>query len=201
MKMEDFKSIIVSSGKKVVKIIENQTSYPLIGKGKQGAVFKISLDRCVKIFAEKERCLNESKVLISAQEAHIVPTVYEVGTNYIVMEYIDAPTLEQYFEAKGFIPEFITMKILFLFKEMKRLNFTRLDAKLRHIFLTNQEELIVIDHANSFLKIDSVPRELFKDLNKFGLSSAFLEQVKIIDPESYLQWRDQVDFKKKKHKK
>ncbi|WP_440970231.1 hypothetical protein ACSS6N_23190 [Peribacillus frigoritolerans] len=198
--MEDFKSIIVSSGKKTVTVVDNPTSYPMIGKGKQGAVFKISPDRCVKIFPDPKRCLNESQVLRAAQEVRIVPRLFEVGSNYIVMEYIDGPSLDQFLESKGFLPEDMTKKILFLLKEMKRLKFTRLDAKLRHIFVTKQEDLIVIDHANSFIKIDSVPTELFKDLNEKGLFSSFLEQVKQADPESYMEWRN-LEKKKKKDKK
>jgi hypothetical protein len=66
--------------------------------------------------------------------------------------------------------------------------------------VNTQEELIVIDHANSFIKIDSVPTELFKDLNEKGLFSSFLEQVKQADPESYMEWRN-LEKKKKKDKK
>jgi predicted Ser/Thr protein kinase len=198
--LEDFKSIIVSSGKKTVTVVDNPTSYPMIGKGKQGAVFKISPDRCVKIFPDPERCQNESQALRAAQEARIVPRLFEVGSHYIVMEYIDGPSLDQLLASKDFLPEDMTKKILFLLKEMKRLKFTRLDAKLRHIFVNTQEELIVIDHANSFIKIDSVPTELFKDLNEKGLFSSFLEQVKQADPESYMEWRN-LEKKKKKDKK
>jgi hypothetical protein len=52
--LEDFKTIIVSSGKKAVTIVDNPTSYPMIGKGKQGAVFKLSPDCCVKIFPDPD---------------------------------------------------------------------------------------------------------------------------------------------------
>nr|WP_263327397.1 hypothetical protein [Neobacillus sp. Marseille-Q6967] len=106
--MENFESIIVSSGESGVKIVDNPTSYPLIGKGKQGAVFKISPHRCVKVFANKKRCLNESQVLSVAQESGIVPKLFEVGSNYIVMEYVDGPSLDQFLKTKGFLPEDIS---------------------------------------------------------------------------------------------
>lgn len=184
----DFKSIIVSIGNKGVTIVDNPTSYPMIGKGKHGAVFKISPDRCVKIFVKQERFINESLVFKVAQESPIVPRLFDIGTNSIVMEYIDGPSLDQFLASKGFLPEDITKKILLMLKEMKRLNFTRLDARLRHILVTKQEELKVIDHANSFIKIDPVPIQLFKGLKKLGLFSSFLEQVKHADPDSYMEW-------------
>lgn len=195
--MEDFKSIKVYSGKKTVTVEDNPTSYPMIGKGKQGAVFKISPERCVKIFPDPERCLNESLVLKAAQDANIVPKLFEVGTNYIVMEYINGPSLEQYLKSKGFLPENITKKIVFILKEMKRLKFSRLDARLRHFLMNEKEEMIVIDHANSFIKKDAQPTQLFRDLNELGLLTSFLEQVKQLDPETYMEWRH-VEKKKKK---
>ena len=53
--MEDFKSIRVVSGEgeQHVEIIHNPTSYPLIGKGRQGAVFKISPGSMRKNLSQK----------------------------------------------------------------------------------------------------------------------------------------------------
>ena len=49
--MEDFKSITVTKGVKTLEI-HNPTNYPLIGMGAQGAVFKLSEDKCVKIYSD-----------------------------------------------------------------------------------------------------------------------------------------------------
>jgi putative serine/threonine protein kinase len=49
MIIDDFKQISVKQGIDQVEI-NNPTNYPLIGKGKQGAVFKISADKCVKFY-------------------------------------------------------------------------------------------------------------------------------------------------------
>jgi len=201
--MEDYKSIVVVSGKKQVTVKENPTSYPLIGKGKQGAVFQLSPDKCVKIFAEENRCLNETKVLEAAQHARIVPKLFEVGPKYIVMEYIEGLSLDQYLESKGFLPEHITKKMINLLKEMKRLNFSRLDARLRHFLVNKNDELLVIDHANSFIKVDPLPTQLIKDLKEIGMLSAFLEQVEQLDPEFFgeLSSLKKKDKQKKKDKR
>jgi acetyl-CoA acetyltransferase len=55
-------------------------------------------------------------VLKTAQEARIVPKLFEVESNYIVMEYIDGPSLDQVLESHGFLPEGITKKNIDLTK-------------------------------------------------------------------------------------
>jgi predicted Ser/Thr protein kinase len=192
--VEEFNSILEAAEKKGVKFkkikFEELTSYPFIGRGAQGAVFKISVDRCIKIYKLQEDVLTEREVLEAAQDSSIVPRLYEAGPNYLIMEYIEGPSLGEYLKSNRVITEDLTNKILFLLKEMKRLKFTRLDAYLRHIILTKQGELKVIDHVNSFIKKFPGPVLMMEDLNKLGLLSIFLEQVKKIDPETYIDWKE-----------
>ena len=188
--MEDFKSICVTEGIKKVDVIKNPTPLPLIGKGAQGAVFKISSDKCVKIYARQEYALQEGEVLKVAQDSPIIPRLYEVGPNYIIMEYLDGPTLFEYLQSGGDLSENIIRQILFVLKEMKRLKFTRLDADMRHFIVTEQKKLKVIDHYSSYTKIRSRPELLVNGLKKLGILPLFLEHVKEIDLESYLEWKD-----------
>ncbi|RFU64423.1 glycosyltransferase [Peribacillus saganii] len=186
----DFKSISVNRRKgEKVEIVHNPTSYPLVGRGKQGAVFKISSDKCVKIYPKKRNALNESEVLKAAQDSPVVPKLYEAGENYIVMEYIEGSSLYEYLKANRVLTEKITNQILFLLKEMKRLKFTRLDARLNHIYVTNQGELKVIDLVTHFKKKVDRPEILMEHLKRLGLLSSFLKQVKNIDPQSYQEWK------------
>ncbi|MBT2603256.1 hypothetical protein J7E55_09535 [Bacillus sp. ISL-53] len=190
--MEDFKFIKVASLRKgdKVEVIHNPTSYPLIGRGNQGAVFKISPDQCVKIFPKPMHAQRESEALKAAQGSPIVAKLYEAGENYIIMEYIEGPSLQEYLKSKGKIKEDITKKILFLIEEMKRLKFTRLDSRLKEIIVTKQGELKMVDLVNHFTKKYEIPQLLLANLEKLGLLSSFLEQVKKIDPQSYLEWKD-----------
>lgn len=190
--MEDFKFIKVASLRKgdKVEVIHNPTSYPLIGRGNQGAVFKISPDQCVKIFPKPMHAQRESEALKAAQGSPIVAKLYEAGENYIIMEYIEGPSLQEYLKSKGNIKEDITKKILFLIEEMKRLKFTRLDSRLKEIIVTKQGELKMVDLVNHFTKKYEIPQLLLANLEKLGLLSSFLEQVKKIDPQSYLEWKD-----------
>ncbi|WP_342601636.1 hypothetical protein [Peribacillus sp. FSL E2-0159] len=188
--MEDFKSICVTEGIKKVDVIKNPTSFPMIGKGAQGAVFKISSDKCVKICAKPEYAVIEGNVLKIAQVSPAIPRLYEVGQNYIIMEYLEGPTLFQYLESGGVLSEKLIRQILFVLKEMKRLKFSRLDADLRHIIVTKEEELKVIDHYSSYTRIRNRPELIFKGLKKLGLLPLFLKELKEMDPESYMEWKD-----------
>lgn len=189
--MDDFKLIQVRrEDDNDVEVVHNPTSYPVIGRGHHGAVFKISSDKCVKIYVKQKHLLKEIEALTIAQDSPVFPKLYEVGENYIVMEYIEGPTLEQYLASEGQITENITQQILFILQEMKRLNFLRLDASIYHIFVTNQGELRVIDLVSHMKKRFDQPNKLMNGLLKLGLLPAFLEQVNKFDPESYEAWKD-----------
>ncbi|MEW5553460.1 AarF/UbiB family protein [Peribacillus frigoritolerans] len=196
--MDDIKSIrVIREGDNNIEVVDNPTSYPLIGTGKHGAVFKISSNQCVKIYTKPKNVLRESEALKTAQDSPIVPKLYEVGDNYIIMEYIEGPTLKEYLEAKGNITQDITQKILSLIQEMKRLNFVRVDPKLKQVIVTREEELRVIDHVFSYSKKKAdIPVGLLTGLSILGLLSAFLEQVKLIDPQSYEEWKDFKELEK-----
>ena len=104
------------------------------------------------------------------------------------MEYIEGISLEEYLKSKPTISEKLTNQILGLFKEMKRLKFARLDARLRHLIITTDGKLKVIDHVNSFRSQRVYPKHLLKGLKELGLLSSFLKQAKKIDPKFYREW-------------
>ena len=185
--MEDFKSIILTKGEKTLEI-HNPTSYPLIGMGTQGAVFQLTDDTCVKIYLDPLQAAMEAEALQAGQHLSFFPKVYETGTNFIVMEYFNAPTLKEYLINCTYIPESISKKLLKILKQLKRAKFTMIDAPLRHIFVLENEELKVIDHVNAFKRIHPVPLKLLRDLNMMLLKDSFLVQVKNLEPSTFLEW-------------
>lgn len=94
--LEDFRDIIVLKGVPQVIVSKNPTSYKLIGKGAQGAVFRLTRDRCVKIYAKEEHVAMEQEVLQAAKGSEFFPVLYESGKNYTVMEYISGESLYEY---------------------------------------------------------------------------------------------------------
>lgn len=189
--MEDFKQIVVSPGKPVI-IKENPTSYPLIGKGLQGAVFKVSDEQCVKIYSKKIYCSRDAFVLQEiGKKSSIVPNVYEIGKKYILMEYLNGSSLQEELEQTGKMTEQICRKILDIIQEQIRCQFPRIDFALRHAIYDQYGSLKVIDHVNSFRVNRQVPTRLLKDLKQIGLKSSFLNHVKTLEPHLYQQWNSE----------
>lgn len=185
--MKDFKSIKVTKVLKTL-LIDNPTDYPLIGMGSQGAVFKLSEKKCVKIYTDLLQAKMEAEALKAGQHLTFFPRLYETGLNFVVMEYFNAPTLKEYLRNCTYIPESITKKLLSILQGMKQANFTMIDAPLRHIFVMENEELKVIDHVNAFKRQHPVPLKLLRDLNMILLKDSFLSRVKKTDPDTYQIW-------------
>ncbi|MEH7179366.1 hypothetical protein [Neobacillus vireti] len=186
--MTDFRSIQVTKGIKTLEIV-NPTSYPLIGMGAQGAVFKLSEDRCVKIYTNPLQAKMEMEALNAGKSLPFFPRLYEYGENYNVIDYFNAPTLKEYLRNCTHMPESIARKLLHILGEMKKAKFTMVDAPLRHIFVLKNEDLKLIDHVNAFKRIHPVPLKLLRDLNMMLLKESFLSWVKKLEPETYEMWQ------------
>ncbi|MGB3259726.1 AarF/UbiB family protein [Paenisporosarcina sp.] len=193
--MEEFHKITIQKTNKGL-IINNPTHYELIGKGVQGAVFKISEDRCIKMYAKERHCLRESQALIAGQDSSIIPTVFEVGSNYIVMEYIKGQPLKDYLVSNSSIPVPVVNQLVFVFKEMKRIGFSRIDASIRHFIVTDDGEIKVVDHVNSLKIKREWPIKCFRALTKLKLLDSFLYQLKVMEPELFEEWKKLMDISK-----
>ncbi|WP_108670740.1 hypothetical protein [Peribacillus acanthi] len=196
--MSDFKSIVVTKGLKFLEIT-NPTHYPLIGKGSQGAVFKLSEERCVKIYADPVQAKMEVEALKAGKKLHFMPKIYESGENYIVMDYFNGPNLRDFLLDCMYMPEDITIKLLDVLTELKKAKYTMLDAPLRHIIIVNNE-LKVVDHVNAFKRMHSVPIKLLRDLQLLLLKDSFLLQVSKLAPNTFKEWdkylsQQKLDYK------
>ncbi|WP_249745447.1 hypothetical protein [Mesobacillus boroniphilus] len=190
--MKEFQSIKVTKGIKTL-LIDNPTNYPLIGMGSQGAVFKLSEEKCVKIYTDQLQAKMEAEALKAGQHLSFFPRLYETGKNFVVMEYFNAPTLKEYMRNCTYIPESITKKLLSILNAMKKANFTMVDAPLRHIFVLENEELKVVDHVNAFKRQHPVPLKLLRDLNIILLKDSFLSRVQKMEPDTFKTWEEYFD--------
>ncbi len=187
--MSTFQDIVVKRGRSGVRVEKNPTPYPLIGKGIQGAVFKLSENRCVKIYPLAEHAASEQEVLRAAKTSKFFPKLYESGKHYTVMEYIEGVSLDEYFRNNGQWTTSLTKQLLTMLKERKQLGFPRCDTNLRHILINNAGEIKVIDHVNTNKKRRPVPSSMIIGLEELGVLKRFLEDVKELDEELYLKWK------------
>ncbi|MBF8984850.1 hypothetical protein IZY60_15015 [Lutibacter sp. B2] len=190
LSMEDFRMItVMKNGDGQVIVTSNPTNCKLIANGSQGAVFKLSDERCVKIYADKNEVIREADAYKRIEGSPVCPRLYEVGHNYIVMEYINGLTLRSYLKRKNYISESVTMQMLLLLREMKKLGFTVVDFGLNNVIITKGTILRLIDLANVFSIKRSNPEHLFRGLKQIGLLDLFIEQVKKIDYKTYLEMK------------
>lgn len=188
--MDDFKKIKVVHESTISLLVDNPTELKLIGKGAHGAVFKLSKDKCVKIYADTHNAEKEAGSYKIGQSSEIVPRLHEVGENYIVMEFIEGISLWKYLSDKKEISFDISKKIVLLLKEMRRLGFTRIDSSLRHIIFTKDEKLKTIDLVYAYVRNDKKPVKIFTELKKLGLVKQFMDHIKVIDIGLFNEWNE-----------
>jgi RIO-like serine/threonine protein kinase len=123
-----------------------------------------------------------------SEGSEFVPKFYEAGDNYIIMEFIEGISLWKFLNEKKEVNLDITVKIISLLNEMKRLKFKRNDSSLRHIFLTSEKKLKVLDLVYSYVRKDTKPIKIFTELNRLQLLKQFMDNVKEVDSELYNEW-------------
>ncbi|WP_018921457.1 hypothetical protein [Salsuginibacillus kocurii] len=188
--MADFTKISVTTGGEKSLMVDNPTSYPLIGMGAQGAVFKLSEEKCVKIYANTERAKMEEEALKAGQHLSFMPTLYESGDNYVVMDYFNAPDLKLYLKNCTFMPESVARKLLDTLKALRQEKYTMVDAPLRHVFVLENEELKVVDHVHAYTREHPVPIKLLRELKMLLLRESFLMHAEKLEPEMYEEWQE-----------
>ena len=189
--MEEFKNISVIPGP-IVRI-KNPTCLKLIGKGSQGAVFRLTDKTCVKIFCKRKSAEKEAEAYEIAGESKVSPKMLEAGANYIILEYIKGIYLDDYLASGSTITEKLTLKIMNLLDELKRLGFPRLDPSLRHTILTKDGDLKIIDFVHLLKYNKRRPSDMFRELGKLNLLKEFAEHVQKLDPMIYREWKDAID--------
>lgn len=169
----------------------------LIGKGTQGNVYRIDIQKCIKVFKRKKECQNELKTLLMAQgDAHF-PVLYEFGANYIIREYVNGIELNEYLSNQKLTPQ-ISKKLIELYDTMVKIGYLRRDAAIFHIFVTPSGELKVIDTAKAMKKKSTIPDLLISGLENIGCKEDFFNFLKANRPDLYIQW---LNYSRKKYKK
>ena len=167
------------------------TDAVLIGRGKQGMVYRISADRCIKFYKNKDHALMEYTAYRLAEGSPIIPKLYEYGEDYLVLEFINGHSLKRTLENTKKISRAESEQILYIIHEMKRLGFTRIDIALFHIYI-HEHTCKIIDLVNSYNKEYPVPKVMLKGLARLGLLSPFMMHIKDLDSDMYLLWMDHI---------
>lgn len=163
-------------------------SAAFLGEGHNGIVYELPENKAIKIFQEVKCCKEEGEILKKVNRSKYFPKVHKVGRFYIVREKVDGKRLDHYIKKNGFNYE-ISEGLYKMIEEFKKLNFTKLDARCRDIYITKEKKIMVIDPKQSYKKKVSFPRHLMKGLEKVGVLESFLEDIEIIDKKLAKDWK------------
>ncbi|MCM8711357.1 serine/threonine protein kinase [Clostridium sp. SYSU_GA19001] len=169
----------------------------LIGQGHQGKVYMLPNDKVLKVFYNSESCKKQLEVLLKAKDSRFFPSVYGFDNYSIIMSFVYGSRLSFYLKQNN-INKHLSLELVRLIEELKRLGFTRLDARLGHIFLQPDDTVKVIDPRESYERKQPYPKSMLKGLQKHGDLMLFFEYIKHDYPEYYKYWRKMM-YKEHRH--
>src|SRR3954454_9756950 len=172
--------------------VVNNTPLVMMGKGRQGAVFQLTNDICVKVFGNTEDCDREYYALSLGQQTSLFPKLYGKGPLYIVMEIIRGVDLREYLQSQP-LTKALSAKLIEVLYTFKLIGYERIDHHKRQIYLQPDGSMKVIDVARTIWRdrVYPYPRKL---LTSFGeeYKELFLSHVQALSPELYEEWKHYI---------
>ncbi|MCJ8006535.1 hypothetical protein ACFFF5_02565 [Lederbergia wuyishanensis] len=168
--------------------VVNKSPLVMIGKGRQGAVFQIDNDTCVKVFGNSEDCDRENYALSLGQRTDLFPKIHAKGSNYIVMDLIKGIDVREYLQSQP-LTEALSEKLVKMLITFKEIGFQRIDHHKRQIFIQEDGSLKVIDVSRTVWRdrVYPYPRKLMTSLGEKN-KALFLSHVQELAPELYDEW-------------
>lgn len=168
--------------------VVNNSPLEMMGKGRQGAVFKVNDTICVKVFGNNEDCEREYQALSMGQHTNLFPKLYGKGPNYIAMEIIGGVDLREYLQSQPLTPA-LSEKLIQMLIIFKEIGYERIDHHKRQIYIQPDGSLKVIDVARTIWRdrVYPYPRKLLTSLGEEN-KAIFLSHVQEMAPELYQEW-------------
>lgn len=160
----------------------------LIGQGHEGKVYLLPNDKVLKVFHNTESCKRQIEILIKARNSRFFPTVYAFDEYSIIMSFVYGSTLSYYLRHNK-IDKHLSIELVKLIDEFKKLGFTKLDMRLGHIFLQPDETIKVIDPRKSYDMVLPYPKSMLKGLRERNALKAFYNNIKKEYPHYYKYWK------------
>lgn len=164
----------------------------LLGEGHNGIVYEVPGNRAIKIFTDKNVCKNEADILYRVKKSKYFPKIYKSGDYYILREMVNGIRLDDYIKENGLSQQLI-YNLYRLINEFRSLNFTKLDARCRDIYVDKNERLKVIDPKQCYKRKVDYPRHLMKGLDGVDVLEEFLQGISIIDRRRGVEWKQKIN--------
>lgn len=165
----------------------------LLGQGHEGKVYLLPDDKVLKVFYYTNSCKRQIEILLKTQDSRFFPSVFNFDDQSIVMSFIYGSSLSQYLTYND-INKQLSIELVKLIDEFKKLHFTRLDMRLGHIYIQPDETVRVIDPRGSYEKKQPYPRSMLNGLKKRDNLREFLNNIKDEYPDYYKYWRKMMYY-------
>ncbi|WP_160672647.1 serine/threonine protein kinase [Clostridium sp. C8-1-8] len=159
-----------------MRYILNIKECEFLGKGDEGAVYLTPEGFALKIFYDRRKAESEVAILERANSSRFFPKVLFIADNRVLRDYVDGINLYDYISKNGLSYK-LSIEIIELIEDFKRLNFKRIDIRNAHIFVNKAGKIQVIDPRKVFEKNIPYPKEIIKILVQLNVFDEFLKHV------------------------
>lgn len=175
-------------------VVLNKSPLEMIGKGRQGAVFRFTDDIALKVYGNPEDCEREYYALSLGQHTNLLPKIYKKGENYIAMEMVKGIDLREYLQSQP-LTEQLSQKLIEMLLTFKEIGYERIDHHKRQIYIQDDLSLKVIDVGRTVWRdrVYPYPRKLLNSLGE-DYKQTFLEHVKKFAPKLYEEWQHYIQM-------
>lgn len=167
--------------------------FKLLGQGAEGAVYLTPEGYAFKVFKTIKNAKSEDEILKKTCDSPFFPKpIVRVG-NILIREYVSGITLKEYISKYG-LSYNLSIEIIDLIEDLKRLKFKRLNIRNAHIFINSKGKIKVIDPRKPYTKVTPYPKDIVKILVKYHLFDKFLKDLLKYKPELLPYWTKSYDY-------
>ncbi|PIC83553.1 serine/threonine protein kinase [Sporosarcina sp. P1] len=132
------------------RLMDFHPSLQLIGTGRSAFVFRIqSSNKAIKVFFPNFVYIakEEAEIYLVLKDIHYFPRIYEAGTNYLVMDYVEGDTLFDCLTNGRLITDAHIKEIDYALSLASDAGLNPSDIHLRNILITPDDQIRLIDVA------------------------------------------------------
>ena len=162
----------------------NLDEFEYIGRGRNGRVYLMPDGKVIKVCKFEYACRSEYEVLKAAEGSPYFPRVYEKMGSAIIRDFVTGEVLPNYIRKNG-LSRKLAINLINLIEEFRRFNFKRLDIRGAHIYVKEDESIMVIDPASQMTWKEHYPRLLIKELRRQKVLKQFYQILSEERPDLY----------------
>lgn len=165
----------------------------LLGSGAEGSVYLTPEGYALKTFKNIKAAKNEEEILRKTLDSPFFPKPILRISNILIRDYVSGDNLFEYISKHG-LPYNLSVEIIDLIEDLKRLKFKRINIRNAHIFVDSNGKIMIIDPRKPYSKVTPYPKDIIKILVKLHLFDKFLKDVLKYKPHLISYWTSAYNY-------